>query len=307
MKIYHKEVADSKDLVRVFNDQLKDIPYFYHVSPKEFENEIVNRNNPSNPNADLQSEKIIVGEQDGKILGFAHVSIGELKNWGDPKKGGFIHFMTYKSGYRPIGQAILEECERYLKELGIEQIWVFMNSGNYCFYHLGFGYLSDKMAHIVGLFRMNKYETDIGEIFLSYPDYKVSKPILPDKQIKINIVKEDSKGTLPNLHVKASRNDNEIGECYSVSLGEFYRAKEAQDSFFTKWLGVNEEFQGKGLGKYLLQRMFWEMRKIGYKNAIISTNVKNYRAQLLYTNFGYKITDTSYALGKKFNEGDKNE
>ena len=299
MKIYHKEVSDSKDLVGVYNEQLKDAPYFYPVSPEEFEDGIVSRNNPSNPEADLHSEKIIVGEQDGKIVGFAHVSFGELKNWGDPKKGGFFHFMTYQSGFRPIGQAILEECERYLKELDAEQIWVFMNASNYRFYHLGFGYLSDKMAHVYGLFRMNGYGIDIGEVFMSYPEYEVPKPILPDEQIKITVTKKDGSGTLPNLQIKAFRNDDEIGECYTVSLEEFYQAKEAQDSFFTKWLGVDEKEQGKGLGKYLLQRMFLEMHKLGYKNAVISTNVKNHRALLFYTNFGYKVTDTSYGLFKK--------
>lgn len=307
MKIYHKEVADSKDLVHVFNGQLKYVPYFYPVSTEEFEEGIQKRNNNSNSYAELGFEKIIIGEQNGKICGFAHVSVGELRNFSDLKQGGFIHFMTYQPGYRPIGQAILAECERYLQKLGIKQIWAFMNACNYCFYHLGFGYLSDKMAHVYGLFRMNGYEIDIGEFFMSYPEYEIPEPILLDDEIGIKVEKKDGNGALPNLHVKAFLNDEEIGECHTVSLGEFYRAKEAQNSFFTKWLGVDEKAQGRGLGKYLLQRTFWEMQKIGYKNAIISTNIKNYRAQLFYTNFGYKVTDTSYGLVKKFNEGDKNE
>lgn len=82
-------------------------------------------------------------------------------------------------------------------------------------------------------------------------------------------------------------------------LESFYRAKESQDSFFTKWLGVEEEYQGKGLGRYLLQRTLNEMYKVGYRNAFISTNVINYRAQLFYSNFGYKVTDTAYALVKR--------
>mgnify|MGYP000353808520 CR=1 FL=1 len=298
MKIYHNDIIGSKDLVHIYNEQLKDTPYFYHVLPDEFQDGIYNRINQED-GANLESEKLIIGEEGSKILGFAQVSIGEVKQFGQSKEGGFIHFLTYKSGHRLIGQAILDECEKYLCGLGVSQIWAFLHASNYRFYHLGFGYLSDKMAHVYGLFCMNKYEKDIGEVFLSYPEYEITEPILPNEQIKIVVTKKDGSGTLPNLHVQALLDDYEIGECYTISLGEFYRAKEAQTSFFTKWLGVEEKDQGKGLGRYLLQRTLWEMRNLGYKNAIISTNITNYRAQLFYTNFGYKLVDTAYGLAKR--------
>jgi len=303
MKIDYLDVAESRDLVRVYNEQLRNTPYFYPVLPDEFEDGVCNRNNPSNPYADLHSEKIIIGEHDSKVMGFAHVSIGELKNFGVLKQGGFIHFLTYQAGQRPIGQAILEECEKYLHGLGVSQIWAFWNASNYRFYHLGFGYLSDKMGHVYGLFRMNKYDIDIGEIFMSYPEYNIIEPMLYDKDTKIVVEHKPGRSVLPNLHILAFRNEKSIGECYTVSAGEFCRANEVQDWFFTKWLGIEDEEQGKGLGRYLLKRTLWEMRKIGYRNAVISTNVKNYRAQLFYTNFGYQIVDTAYGLVK----GEKHE
>jgi GNAT superfamily N-acetyltransferase len=298
MKIDYIDVSESRNLAHIYNEQLRDFPHFYPVSSEEFEDGVINRNNPSNPRADIHSEKIIICEQDSKILGFAHVSIGEIENFGHKKSGGFIHFLTYQVGHRPAGQAILDECEKYLKNLGVNQIWAFWNASNYPFYHLGFGYLSDKMGHVLGLFRMNKYDIDIGEIFMSYPEYNVPEPMLDDKDVNIVVEHKPGRGVLPNLHILAFRNEKKIGECYTVSIGEFYRANEAQDWFFTKWLGTEDEEQGKRLGYCLLQRTFWEMRKIGYRNAIISTNVINYRAQLFYTNFGYRIVDTAYGLVK---------
>jgi GNAT superfamily N-acetyltransferase len=299
MKIEHWNVEDSKDLVHVYNEQLKDTPYFYTVSLDEFQDGIRNRINQENNSVNLHSEKIIIGEQDSKILGFAHVSIGEMNQFGQAKNGGFIHFLTYQSGYRPIGQAILEECEKYLHDLGASQIWAFLHTSSYRFYHLGFGYISDKIGHVLGLFRMNKYEIDLGEIFMSYPQYEISEPKLPDNEINIEVSQNPSSGKRPSLHIQATRNGEKIGECATVSAGEFYYADDAQDWFFTKWLGIEEKEQGKKLGQYLLQRTFWEMRKIGYKSAIISTNINNYRAQLCYTNFGYQVIDTGYGLVKK--------
>lgn len=297
MKINYMDIEKSRELVSVYNKQLKGTPYFYPVMPDEFEDGILNRINHSE---NLHSEKIIIGERDGNILGYAHVSVGEAKQFGQAKNGGFIHFLTYQSGYRSIGQAILDECEKYLCDLKVPQIWAFLHASNYRFYHLGFGYISDKIGHVLALFRMNGYDVDLGEIFMNYPNYDISEPELPNDNIKIDVSQNMGRGKLPNLHIKAIKYGNQIGECVSVSTGEFYNDDDAQDWFFTQWLGIEQEEQGKRLGKYLLHRTFWEMKKIGYKNAIISTNIKNYRAQLFYTNFGYKVVDTGYCLVKKY-------
>lgn len=299
MKVIYQDVKDSGNLVNVYNEQLKDTPYFYPIMPEEFADGIFNRINEEGE-TNLESEKIIVGIQNDKILGFAHVSIGKACQFGKEKEGGFIHFLTYQPGYRSTGQAIIIECERYLCSFNISQIWAFLHASNYRFYHLGFGHISDRIAHVYSLFGMNGYKIDIGEVFMSYPKYESPEPILFDSRIKIIVTKKEGRGLFPGLHVQALYDDNEIGECISVSFGEFYNAKEAQDSFFTKWLGVEKEYQGKGIGRYLLQRTLFEMRKIGYKNAFISTNIINYRAQLFYSNFGYRVTDTAYALAKSF-------
>ncbi|MGB9597399.1 MAG: hypothetical protein ACPL7B_14050, partial [Candidatus Poribacteria bacterium] len=205
MKVSYMDIEKSGELVSVYNKQLKGTPYFYPVTTDEFEDGIRNRINYSEK---LYSEKIIVGENDGKTLGFAHISVGEAKQFGQVKNGGFIHFLTYQSGYRSIGQAILDECEKYLCDFKVPQIWAFLHASNYRFYHLGFGYISDKIGHVLALFRMNGYDVDLGEIFMKYPKYNISEPKLPDNNIKIDISPNIGRGRLPNLHIKAIKNGN---------------------------------------------------------------------------------------------------
>jgi GNAT superfamily N-acetyltransferase len=60
------------------------------------------------------------------------------------------------------------------------------------------------------------------------------------------------------------------------------------------WLGIQEPYQGIGLGKHLLQRGLNEMRGVGYRHASISTAWDNYRAYVLYTHFGFKVVDWTY-------------
>lgn len=40
------------------------------------------------------------------------------------------------------------------------------------------------------------------------------------------------------------------------------------------------------------------MRKLGYRDAVISTDMTNCRALLFYANYGYRVTDTVYGFVK---------
>ncbi|HIE27392.1 TPA: GNAT family N-acetyltransferase [Candidatus Poribacteria bacterium] len=306
MQVEYWDVANAGELVHVYNEQLSGVPHCYPVSPEEFEIGIRYRKDADEPYEELHSEKIIVCRQNGKILGFADVALVETEADGQKKHKGLIRFLTYQPGYRPVGQVILTEAERYLRDLGMNQITVFRiayddDDFSYRFYQLGFGLVSDRMGHVYALFRMNGYEInrrEQGEIFMDQPEYSVDEPVLPDSRVEIVVKQKPGRGILPGLTVQAFRSGREIGICKSFSVGRYCQASEAQDWCFIKWLGVEEEERGKGWGRYLLQRNLWEMRKIGYKNTVISADIKNYRAQLFYTNYGYRVVNTGYGLVK---------
>jgi ribosomal protein S18 acetylase RimI-like enzyme len=101
------------------------------------------------------------------------------------------------------------------------------------------------------------------------------------------------------LYVHAHQGSNHVGICQCVSCGGYTAAPEAQDWCFTKWLGISDELQGRGLGRHLLQRALLELRGAGYQHAAISTARDNYRAALFYTNLGYRVIDWTYAYGRR--------
>ncbi|MDP6041573.1 MAG: hypothetical protein QGG64_23700, partial [Candidatus Latescibacteria bacterium] len=72
-----------------------------------------------------------------------------------------------------------------------------------------------------------------------------------------------------------------------------------QDTFFVRWLGVQDERQHRGWGRYMLLRSHWENQKLGYRHASISTSTNNHRALLFYTNYGYSVRDTWYEYVKE--------
>jgi ribosomal protein S18 acetylase RimI-like enzyme len=294
MKITHMDIADAGELAQVYNEQIADIPHCYSVSREEFETGFLTIKDRHC--RETHSAKVIIGEEDDEIIGFAHVAMGEIR-MDEVHTGGIIHFMTYKPGHRPTGQAILDESEKYLMNRGADKIWAYQKHCGYRFYHLEFGNLSDRKGHIYGLFRNNGYEINDGEIFMEDPEYSEEEPMLNDRGIEIIIdQKSPERAELPGITVRAFRAGEVIGVCEAVSAGECCPVHEAQQTFFIDWLGVDPAEQGKGLGRYLLQRARWEMKKIGYRNAVISTDITNYRALTFYTNYGYRVTDTVYGL-----------
>jgi GNAT superfamily N-acetyltransferase len=308
VRIVQWDVANAGDLAQTYSEQVAGVPHCYPVSPDEFEAGFpfpYHKYTFRDYSEDIHSEKLIVGEQNGRIIGFADIALAEIVEKGRREYRGFIRFFTYQPGYRSVGQAILEEAEKSLRDSGMDQISAFrLNFRNdhcgYRFYHVGYGMVSDRLGHICTLLYMNGYKPNGGEIFLNQPNYSVAEPVLPDGRVEIAVEEEAPENALlPGLSVKAFRSGKEIGFCESTSVGEFCRADKAQDWVFVSGLDVVESEQGKGMGRYLLQRNLWEMRKIRYKNTVISNDWRNYRALLFYANYGYRLADTNYEFVKK--------
>lgn len=292
------DLAEIGKLVHVYNDHVANVPHCYPVTPLEFETERAPGEWVQKAlQNEFHDEKLLVGEQNAEIRGFAHVSLGSVNVHGQRKSGGIIHFLTYAPGHRPVGQALLEECERYLRDSGTSQFWAFQVSSGYNFYHLGWGHLSDRMSHVYALFLMNGYRTDDTAIFTEQRDYRISEPSLPDGRIEIVLEQNPGRGIFPGLRIEAFRGGKLIALIESLSAGEFSRHPEAQDCFIVEDFGVVDESEkGRGLGRYLFFRMLWEMRRLGYRHVVVSCSWNNPRAVLLYTNYGCRLTDTTYGL-----------
>ena len=292
MRVMRCDKADGAELSRVYNEHVASTPHCYLVSPEEFEKALAHHREGETPHTGT----FLVGEEGGKALGLARVSLGEMQVDGAVKSGGFIHFLAYAAGYRSLGQTLLRDAEAYLVDHGAQRLYAFQKYGGFPFYHLGFGNLSDQLGHVYALFRKNGYDADDGEFFLEWRDFSLEAPAPPDPAVEIVLDEKIGRAIHPGLGVRALRKDSELGVCVCASAGEYSTAEAAQDTFFVKWLDVEEAEQAKGWGRYLLQRALWEMRRIGYRHAVISADWQNFRALLFYTNHGFRRTDTVYGL-----------
>lgn len=289
-------------VTQFYNRLTADVPHCYAVKEEELATAIrgVTTGKANKKEGGLDSEAAFVAMVNGAVQAFIHVGIGQV---GDNREVdiGVIRFMGYNRGARHAGQTVLEKAEAYLKAFNVSKIFAFSQDCRYRFYHFDHAYLSDALDQVQALLGYNGYHRSEGEVFLDWENYTVT-PVPSSLPVTLSVDWKQGRGQFPNCTVRAFQDDKEVGECWSVSGGEFSSHPDAQNWLHTTWLGIEDEFQGQGLGRYLLQYELQEMHKVGYQHAAISTAWDNHRAFLFYSNCGYRIVDWTYAFVKDLSE-----
>lgn len=292
----------QEPLTQFYNRMTANVPKCYPVKGEEFAAAIrgVTTGKADKKEGGLDSETAFVAVVNGTVQAFIHVGIGQV---GENREEdiGVIRFMGYERGARRVGQAVLEEAEAYLKTFNVSRIFAYPQDCRYRFYHFAHAYLSDALDQVQGLLGFNGYRRSAGEVFLDWEDYSVT-PVPSDLPVTLSVEWQDGRGQFPNCTVLAHQNGEQVGICESICGGEFSSHADAQAWFHTVWLGIEDDFQGQGLGRYLLQYALQEMKKIGYRHAAISTAWDNYRAFLFYSNCGYRTVDWTYEFVKNLSE-----
>ena len=290
MEIRSWSIAEAQQLTQVYNEQTAKVPYCYPVLPDEFAKGV------AEPIQDHHSGQLIVAQQKGAILGFAHIAVAEPKK-DRGEAGGTIRFLTYKPGERAVGQGLLEAAEGYVGDKGLHYIDAFRNG--YPFYRFNCGPLSDKQGHIRALFGINNYTVDFGWYFFERPVPDPDRePTCPDPDAVIEVELTEGELARPDFTLQLMKDKQQMGVCNVVSLGRYYRARAAHDTACIDWISVREEDRKKGLGRYLMQRAHWQLGALGYRTVALRTHHTNYRAQILYTNLGYRSRDLTYVFEK---------
>ncbi len=293
---YTPEMLSS--LTQFYNDLTAEVPHCYPVKADEFAlamNRVVT-GEYSAGGEKHRTERVFIAKSEDTIKAYVHTVLS-LKAENEEEDVGFIRFLGYERGERNAGQAVLEKAEAYFKTCNISRIFAFSQNDRYRFFHLEHAYLSDALDHIQGLLGYNGYRRSDGEVFLDWENYEVLSIEAPIP-ITLNVEWKDGRGQRPNIHIDAYFDDKKVGECDTLSCGEFSSQPNVQDWLHTVWLGIEEKFQGQGLGRYLLNYTLQEMHNVGYRHAAISTNWENYRALLFYSNCGYKVVDWTYEYEK---------
>jgi predicted N-acetyltransferase YhbS len=297
MAILPYDPAMSRELASVYNQAVRPVPHCHPADAAELASALAPAVGEVEGHRRLHSEAVFAARQGCSMAGFIHVAIERPKEQDQPEQG-VIRFACYARGQRRLGQSLLTAAEDYLRERGVARVTAFPQDYRYRFYHLEHAYLSDHMDLVQPLLTFNGYQRTRSEVFLDLPNFEPVVPVPSDVGADVSLEWREGRGVRPGLLLHARRDGRQVGVCVCVSCGEYATAAEAQQWVFTTWLGVEEEVQGRGLGRHLLQRALRETHAIGYRHAAISAAGDNARAFLFYSNFGYRVVDWTYAFSR---------
>ena len=100
------------------------------------------------------------------------------------------------------------------------------------------------------------------------------------------------------LELHAMRRERAIARCEGRLLQSRLNAAAARSRGYIQWLGVDPEFQGRGIGRFLLREMLRRMALLGMKQVFLTTGSQNWRAQPLYYSEGFVLAGTSITMIK---------
>ena len=291
-----------------YNALVAAIPHCYPVSPDLFAATLTPCLDGTSSHKNLRDEAMFVATEGRAIVGMIHTGIDTGQRPHGPSDEwvgcGAVRCFGYARGHRAAGQALLQRAENRLRSQGATRVVVGHYDHRYPFYHVEHMFVSIQLEPVWSLLGMNGYaHIEHGsQIVLDWTDFDPPGPAsLPiEADIALEWIEEGA--ARPGLIVHATKGDREIGVCVCHSHGVGNPAPEAQDWVYTQWLGIEPEFRGAGLGRYLLQRALHEAHGIGYRHATICSMGNNYRALLFYSNFGYRAVDWSYAWEKALDD-----
>ena len=231
--------------------------------------------------------------------GFVHVGRQAVHKWQE-REVGVIRFLAYRRGERAVGDGLLAAAESWMRERGLGHSTVMPQVWRYPFYAFPHAYLSDRLDHVQALVRFRGYTRSGGEVFLDWPEMRPEPGVRPGGlDFELSVEDRPGAGRRPGLRLRALQAGEGIGECVLVSAAESSPAGEAHDFAFCDWLGVNENHQGNGLGRFLLAQAMYLARERGYRHGAISTALRNDRAFLFYTNHGFRVVDWTYEFTRE--------
>ncbi len=284
----------ASQIAALYNEAIAPVPDCHPVAQERFGSMegIASRN--------LRDEALMAAAgEDGELLGFAHVgvSLPPTEDWQPPADQPVIRFLYYRAGARRAGQALLEWAEDWARERG-DSIIAYHQHFRYPFYHAPYCHLSEHMGHVRALFGMNGYREDAMEVYLRWVDFTPPEPVRPD--LDFELTREESECSFGSrVRYRAVQGGRTIGSC-TMDRGH-WSDPEGDLWCFCDGLGVEEEFQGKRLGMFLLCTGLKEMHRAGCRHASITTGWENHRAALMYTNMGYRHGDRTCSYQKELN------
>lgn len=274
--------CDYDALVEHYNDVVAGVVHCHASDVERFRAEL-SRNTDR-----YAAQTLVVSEH-----GFAHVAVRQDKHR-RPGSRGALRFLAFSPEHYREGFELLRSAENWARENGAPRMGAFFQNDTYDFYHSPSACLSDRIGHIQAVLQMKGYSVKRGEVFLDADHFTASRPGELASQFSESIEQKATMCAHPSFSIRITEGDKSTGRCDVVSRESFGGYSAESDTLFYQWVGVEDAYQRRGLGRYLVRRALEIGKESGYRHASISTALENHRAFVLYATEGFHVVDWTY-------------
>jgi len=298
MEVVTYEAAHADGVAACFNRLVEGAPHCFPATAERLDMVMQARDPERQEMRRVQGDRAWVACEGGKVVGFAQSAL-QAPDDECPEPRGSLRFLAYDAGERRGGQALVEAVEAHYREGGVSDVIAFHQDDMWPCYHFPHAYLSDRLSHVHALLGANGYARAAGEIYWEWRDLEPPEVAASEVEVALRTERRADGTRHPSFVLRAFRGNAQVAQCWCTSCGSRAPGSEAEEWCLTTWLEVEEGFRGRHLGAHVLAAALGQMRELGFRHAAISTSWTNWRAQLFYSNFGYRASDWTYALGKR--------
>lgn len=245
--------------------------------------------------ANLRDSVTLVAERGGAPVGFARAGlyrpVPDL--WALAEEGqGALFGPFVGQEHRAEGAALIAAAMRHLKTRKAAVTYAFDQgeAASAPFHNGGWIGLSDRLPHLVALLLEAGFRIKGRELCLTRPALPLPPAEAPPKPFHLLFEKRDHN----RFTVRVHDGETPAGACYySLMFPRRSRRPEAEQWGYVDGIGVPEEYQGRGLGRLLMEHALQRLRAIGVGPVCLTTGHANFRAQNLYFSMGFELVDSA--------------
>jgi ribosomal protein S18 acetylase RimI-like enzyme len=199
------------------------------------------------------------------------------------------------SGHREAGLQLLIAAEQFLTRYRSRLRLAFdpVEAVSIPFYNGGWCGLSEKLPEVVQVLALYGFRVRHREYCMTCRELPQDDPSEPDPPYYLQRSARDSY----RYALKVFDRSTLVGSCYySLMNPTTSQHPDAKFAGYINGLSVQQDYQGRGLGRLLMCHSLSHLRELGCRQVCLTTGSENYRAQNLYYSLRFALVDSTITL-----------
>jgi ribosomal protein S18 acetylase RimI-like enzyme len=281
MKVRKYHPVFSEALVSFWNDLGKNIPYFFAVSQKKWEESLFD--DCLDGEKKFSSLDTFVAVDQRKIVGFLQCGQPDFawtkdgEKYRNPQIGVIRHFY-FEQDRLDVANELFAKAADFMDQFP-DHYAFYQIFGMSCNAH--HGKLHHSMVHVDQFLRKNGFKIDQENVYFSLDIRRYQTIQHNDLRLISKPVKFDSQEydiDLEEIHIGSVQ----------VRFLQNLTGEKTSDKAYLIWIGIKEPFQRKGWGTKVMHLLISELRRKGVRYIHLDTAITNVSAQCFYEHLGFQ-------------------